>query len=492
MERIISLLFISTKFFILFLMSYLPFNTVNKKHLLKNYLEEAGGSFIKIGQIIALRVNILPKEYSIELLDLFDHVKPFSYKEVEIIYKKEFGTTPDKIFKVFEKIPFASASFGQVHAAKLTNGKIVAVKVQRPDIRELVYADFFVIKLVIAILSIFIKIDGLSWSNFFKEFKHWTIEELDYHIEANNSQEIYDNAIHSNNITIPKIYHKLSTDNILVQDYIDGVPLSRILKEIRKGNMDIDKLEKIGINVKLGIENLVHEMTRQYFFGTSFHADPHPGNVLIMDKGKIGLIDFGIVGNPAPNRYAFRHFLKAAAQNKFEETGYYFISFAGEELERMITNAFPTSTKYNHVDKIMKILAKDFQNKMNKTVMKIRVDLADMKIDYTLMILQVLKTVQKYKIKLPDQLISFLRALSIIGFLAKELDSSFSLTKLVNSFFEKYSEESFPTLDVTSIPYRRMSREEALERLNNWIIYLMETEPELYHSISDYVTNYKK
>ncbi len=87
---------------------------------------------------------------------------------------------------------------------------------------------------------------------------------------------------------------------------------------------------------------------------------------------------------------------------------------------------------------------------------------------------------------------SFLRALSIIGFLAKELYSNFSLTKLVNSFFEKYPEESFPSLDVATVPYRRMNREEALERLNNWILYLMETEPELYHLISNYVKNYSK
>jgi len=492
MKRIIFLFFISIKFFILFLVSFLPFNTVNKKSLLKKYLEEAGGSFIKIGQILALRVDIVPKEYSLELLDLFDHVKPFSYKEVKKIYIKEFGTTPEKLFKVFEKTPFASASFGQVHAAKLRNGHIVAVKIQRPNIRNIVRTDFIIIRLIIFILSIFVKIEGLSWNSFFKEFKNWTTEELDYQIEAAHAQEIYNNALNCEHVVIPKTYHELSTSTILVQDYIDGIPLSRILKEVRAGNTDIHKLKKMNVFVDQAINNLVHEMARQYFFNKIYHADPHPGNIIIMDKGKIGLIDFGIVGKPAPNRFAFRHYMRSYAQNKVEEAGYYFILFAGEDLEKMITSAFPKNTNNNHVNKIMRLLAKDFLNKMNKTSMKMCVDIIDMKIDYAVMTLQILKIINKYKIKLPDQMTSFLRALSIIGFLAKEFDPKFSLMKLINDFFEKYPEESFPSLDVSTIPYRRMSQEEALERLNNWILYLMETEPELYHSINNYVKNYSK
>lgn len=487
MGRILYLIWIHLKYIFLYCTSLLPFKTIKKNGLLKQYFEDCGGTFIKFGQILALRIDIIPKEYSMDLLDLFDHVKPFSYEEVEIIFKIELSIEPTQLFKVFEKTPFASASFGQVHAAKLQNGQIVAVKIQRPDIKEIINIDFVFIGVLISILGIFVKIEGLSWNEFFYEFKKWTIEELDYYKEAEHAQQIYENTRPYKHVIIPKTYHKLSTGKILVQDYIDGVPLSRILRELRIGNTSVAQFKKLGIDVNHAIKNLIYELTRQYLFDNLFHADPHPGNILVLDKGQICLLDFGICGKPSPNRTAFRNMLRSYGLVDIEKVGYYFISFAGEELEQIINNAFPAGIDNNHSDKIIKLLSKDFYKKIKKSEGKIRGDIADIKTDYLGMLLQTLTMINKYKIKLPTQMVSFLRAFSLIGFLAKECDPRFSLTQTVNDFFETHPEKTFPTHDITYRTNKRMGREEALDKLNNWLLYLSETDPNLYHLLNKYV-----
>ena len=132
---------------------------------LKAFFEEAGGSFIKFGQLLALRVDVLPKEYSLEMLDLLDNVKPFPYTDVTEIFLQELGATPEKIFYDFQKEPFASGSFGQVHAAKLDKHTIVAVKIMRPNIEEMVQADFFVVDILAFFADISYRVAGIEKKN---------------------------------------------------------------------------------------------------------------------------------------------------------------------------------------------------------------------------------------------------------------------------------------------------------------------------------------
>src|SRR3989338_3422865 len=156
------------------------------------------------------------------MIGLFDNVKPFPYKDVDQTFIQELGATPQKIFKDFQKIPFASASFGQVHGAKLENDHIVAVKVLRPGIEEKVLADFILIDILAFVADLFFKIDALPWKEFAGEFKKWTKKELDYRLEAENMIKMYKNASVNKNIVIPAVYLSLSTQKILVEDYIEG------------------------------------------------------------------------------------------------------------------------------------------------------------------------------------------------------------------------------------------------------------------------------
>ena len=198
-----------------------------KQKLLRNFFEEAGGSFVKFGQLLALRVDFIPNEYSLELLDLFDNMKPFSFAHVKEIFLQELGASPEKVFKDFQKQPFASASFGQVHGAKLENDEIVVVKIMRPGIEEDVKIDFLFIGFLAFLADIFFKIEAMPWKEFAKEFKEWTKNELDYYIEAENAEKLYKNLKDNKQIVIPKTYRHLSTKRILVQEYIEGIQIGR-------------------------------------------------------------------------------------------------------------------------------------------------------------------------------------------------------------------------------------------------------------------------
>ncbi len=460
-----------------------------KEKILKNFFEDAGGSFVKFGQLLSLRVDVLPKEYSIELLDLLDNVRFFSYRDVERIFMHELGATPEKIFKDFQKQPFASASFGQVHAGKLEDNTVVAIKVMRPSIEQDVFVDFFFLDILAFFGDLFFKIEAMPWKGFADEFKKWTKEELDYHVEAENIEKMYPLQFSSKTTIYPKVYPKYSTRKILTQEYIDGIPLSRILIGLRDGRLNATKLMEMGIDIKKAPRLLVAELLRQYFYFGVFHADPHPGNILLLKNGKIGLVDFGILGTERiPNQDILIKFLIAAGSTKVKESSYYAMQFAGGDLKQMVNSIFPATIDQKYIDDFMRLLGEKFTDSMIDKVDKSLEDLNEMRVDYSLLLLQVLKEAQGYKVKLPKQLVVFVRALAIIGLMAKEMDKSFKLGGELVEFFKKNPKEKFVRSE--TISYKRINREVALEKLNSWLSYLFEKDPSLYRLVNNYINKY--
>ena len=375
----------------------------------------------------------------------------------------------------------------------------MVVKIQRPDVTEKINVDFFLIDILSTIADLFFKIEALPWREFAKEFRIWTKKELDYQLEAENMNKIYNNLVLNKvtDVVVPKTYHRISTKKILVQDYIDGIPLSRALREIRQGNLNAEKLRKMSINIKKTPTTMVTELLREYFIDGFFHADPHPGNILLLKDGRIGLIDFGIVGESASKKQAFMKFFLAAAKTKYEKSQknyedftYYAFQFSGEKIEQIISSVLPASLDQYKIDGFMKILISHFLMHLKKVEVQIRKDLGTMKIDYTTMLLQMLKFTDRYQVKLPKQMVVFIRAVSIISFLAKEMDVDFDLSGTIIKFFQKFPESQLEKIDTDTIPYRRMNREEAIDALNNWLTYLFETDSELYQLVNNYVSKY--
>ena len=253
---------------------------------LRKTLERLGPTFIKFGQMLSVRPDLMPKEYIAELEKLQDSVPPFSFEKVKKEIEQELRKPIKELFRSFEEKPVASASISQVHKAILKNGKKVAVKVQRPETSRIIESDIEIMKYLAKLIE-----ENLPEARKFepvkvvKEFSEWTIREINFEIEARNAKRFYYNFKDSKLVKIPKIYDEYTTKKILVMEFIEGTELHK-LGELKKSRSEIKKALKNGLDAIL----------TQVFVHGFFHADPHPGNIIVMKDGAISFVDFGIVG----------------------------------------------------------------------------------------------------------------------------------------------------------------------------------------------------
>ena len=243
--------------------------------------EDLGTTFIKLGQILSNRNDILPKDITDELSKLQNHVKPFDEKEAINIIETELGKKIDEVFESFDTKPKASASISQVHIGILKNGEKVAVKVKRPNIEENILED---IEVIIWLSNIIEKYNEefalMQPQKLIAAFKSQLLQELDFNFEKNNTLKFARYFKDNKNIKIAKIYEEYSTKSILTMEYIDGVKISDISPDDER--YDRKKLVSIGIDAVL----------EQIFMLGFFHADPHPGNLMALENNVLCFLDF--------------------------------------------------------------------------------------------------------------------------------------------------------------------------------------------------------
>ena len=254
---------------------------------LRKTLERLGPTFIKFGQLLSVRPDLVPISYAAELEKLQDHVEPFSYNEVGKIVKAETGKPIKKAFRSFQKKPIASASISQVHKATLKTGETVAVKVQRPGVSDLMSTDIEIMRYIANLLEKKMpEVKKYKPTAVINEFSEWTKKELDFRNEASNAVRFYNNSRKYPSIVIPEVYHGLCTKKILTLEYLEGIDI-RDSTAIKTNKIDMHRTIKNGFDAVI----------RQIFVDGFFHADPHPGNILVLKNNKIAFVDFGIVGH---------------------------------------------------------------------------------------------------------------------------------------------------------------------------------------------------
>lgn len=254
---------------------------------LRKSMEALGGSFVKLGQLLSVRPDLVPFEYCKEFSRLQDRVEPFPFAEARKIIEAELGKPLSKVFSKFESKPMGSASIAQVHTAKLKTGENVVVKVQRPNIREIFRADIDIMKYFARKLEQSERIGRYSPSRIVEEFERYTKREMDFLTEASSIEKFYSNFKGSKAIRIPQAYTARSTPKVLVLEHLPGRKLSELLSE------------NAHFNRKMVAKHLIEASLKMAFEHGFFHADLHPGNILVTKKG-IGIIDFGIVGRMKP------------------------------------------------------------------------------------------------------------------------------------------------------------------------------------------------
>lgn len=252
---------------------------------LANDLEAMGPTFVKLGQILSSRPDLLPEPYLKALSRLQDKVKPFSFEEVEQTIVGELGVRLSKAFTDFQREPIAAASLGQVHKATLRDGRAVVVKIQRPGIRPQIIDELQVLDEIASMLEHTKPGKRYQVQKIFDEFRKTLISELDYQKEASNMSLLAENLREFPNIRVPLPITSYTTRSVLTMEFISGRKITEITPLAR---LDID-----GASLA---EELFRAYLKQVLVDGLFHADPHPGNVFLTDDHKIALLDLGMVG----------------------------------------------------------------------------------------------------------------------------------------------------------------------------------------------------
>ncbi len=268
---------------------------------LRQSLEELGPVFIKFGQMLSTRPDLLPEDIAHELSKLQDHVPAFAGDEAVRIIEQAYGESLDKNFSHFETVPIASASVAQVHFARLHDGTEVAVKVLRPNIEQVIGRD---LKLLYTLAHLAVR----YWANgrrlrpveVVDEFNKTIHNELDLRVEAANASQLKANFADSDLLYVPKVHWDYCRREVMVMERIEGIPIS-----------DIDALKAAGIDMRRLAHNGVEIFFTQAFRDGFFHADMHPGNIFVTPEGQYRAVDFGIMGilGDRDKRYLAENFL---------------------------------------------------------------------------------------------------------------------------------------------------------------------------------------
>ncbi len=375
-------------------------------------IEDLGPTFVKLAQVLSNRPELLPEPLVVEFQKLQDKVPPFSSEQAREIVEKEIGQSIDDLFVYFDEVTLGSASIGQVHRARLISGEDVVIKVQRPKAEVTVKTDLALLKDLVKILENFFLNQGiLNPLEIVDTFEKIMLSELDYETEAINLISFKKLYGDHPEFYIPKTFKEFSTKKILVIEFVSGCKIS-----------DKIQLEAWGLSPKVIAEKGMDIYLTQIFEFGFFHADPHPGNVLIRPNGTIVLIDFGMVG-------------KLTRQNKYAFAGV-FIGLAQQDAKGMAINLRRLAVDSDIDD------MRAFENDLYELI-------EDMVIyDYeeggmTELTIRLQELIYKYQLKVPGSIFMILRALAILEGIGNILHPNFKALEFIKPYGAKLLKEQF-------------------------------------------------
>jgi ubiquinone biosynthesis protein len=280
--------------------------TARGRHL-REMLDELGPTFVKFGQLLSTRPDIVPPDIIAELRSLQDDVRPFPFADVEKTIRDDLGQPIERLFTEFEETPLAAASIGQVHRATLPNGRLVAVKVQRPNAPRQIEADLALMYQAAKLAKERIRaLDFIDTNEIVDEFARSIRHELDYRLEARNADGFHKNFAGHPHVAVPRVYWTYTRSRVLTLEYLEGVQLA----DLELDQWSLDQRRKLAYLIA---ETWMTMIFRQGFF----HADPHPANILVLSPDRIGLVDFGLTGKLTDDDMSklTRLFIDAASEN---------------------------------------------------------------------------------------------------------------------------------------------------------------------------------
>ncbi len=376
---------------------------------LRKAFEELGPSFIKIGQILSTRRDLLPKSYIQELSKLQDAAPQFPFEQIQTIFKEDFGKDLMEVFDEIEQVPIASASVSQVHRGKLKNGEEVILKVQRPDIEKSLVEDInLFIRIVDKAPNIF-KEFLVDPKEVFEEILSSSKRELDFRNEAMAMVKFKELNQRIACVGVPKPYLQYSSKRVIMQEYIDGIKI-----------MDKKQLLAEGYDMEDVSKKLLLSFLSQIFRDGYFHGDPHPGNLMIKE-GKIFFIDFGIMGELSPqHREALNGLLQALVFQDLDQVMNLLLSL-GIQHGRIDQTHFYDDLSYL-IDKYVTT---------NFSQLKIGTLIADM-----------MEVTRKYRLSMPSDFTVMVRALTVLEGVLTDIYSEINIVGMAKEYLKESNEFS--------------------------------------------------
>ena len=423
--RIIYIIFIVLKFRLdeflilrkkfLILLIFLPLNLFKSKKnnraiRLRLALESLGPIFIKFGQMLSTRKDLLPTDIANELAKLQDKVPPFKFKQVKQTIEDSYSKKITSIFKKFDEQPIASASVAQVHFAKLKNGKKVAVKILRPNIAYEVKKDIKLLHLIAKILHR-IWADGkrLKPDEVVSEFEKHTQTELNLLLEAGHCSHLGENFKDKKLLVVPAVFWDYCHEKVMVMERMDGIPISNIT-EIKKNKINLSELAKNGVEI----------FFTQVFRDGFFHADMHPGNIQVAKDGRYIAMDFGIMGtlNEQDKLYLAKNFA-AFFKRDYREVARVHIE----------SGWVPKQTSIDEFENAIRSVCEPIFNKPLKDI------------SFGKLLIRLFQTSKKFNMEVQPQLTMLQKTLLNVEGLGRELDPNLDLWVTARPFLEKWLKE---------------------------------------------------
>lgn len=377
---------------------------------IRNALEDLGPIFVKFGQIISTRRDLLPDDISDELAKLQDQVPPFPSDLACKIVEDTYGKSRNEVFAEFEEQSLASASIAQVHAAKLLDGTQVVVKIVRPNIVNVIQRD-------IGLLYIFAELAERYWPgakrlrpvDVVREYEKTIIDELDLMREAASASQLRRNFEGSPLLYVPEIHWPLTRNNVMVMERISGIPISDI-EELKRHNIELKKLAEAGVEI----------FFTQVFRDSFFHADMHPGNIFVSETGKYIAIDFGIIGtlNPEDQRYLAENFLA------FFRRDYHRVAVLHVE-----SGWVPSDTRVDEFESAIRTVCEPIFERPLKDI------------SFGHVLLRLFQTARRFNMEVQPQLVLLQKTLLNIEGLGRQLYPDLDLWQTAKPFLERWMSE---------------------------------------------------
>ena len=384
---------------------------------LRLMLQELGTTFIKFGQLLASRPDLVGERISEELSQLHDDNPPVGYEDIKEMIETELGGNIEDLFAEFSKTALATASIAQVHEAKLPTGERVAVKVQKPNVAEIVETDLNIMKFIANESDRFnTSLKHLNLPAVLHEFDKSIHKEMDFDNELMNIRHLNDNFIYNDKIIVPTTYPDYSTEKVLTMEYVDGIKLSEVIS----GNDP--KYNKILI-----ADRIVRSYFQQLFLDGFFHADPHPGNIFVTEDNAICYIDFGMMGSLDED---FR-----------QDLAELMIYFSDRNIDGLINQLIRMDILNEKTD--INILKSDLNDLFAKYY---GVELSR----FNGIIEDLLFLMQKFDVRLPNEFVLMARGLSMVENTGLRLDPDIDVVALLKPFARKLMVQRYNPLKMAS------------------------------------------